>query len=316
MMRALVPLFMLVGACAAPAAGPPPATPAQAAAKPALLRTGVEGFGLSAEFTQAPKSSTQVTARVKTVYVEQSGAQAYHLTAVSTRGRDRPTDAAWYESLRKKMGLTQQREVLLSGFEGVELAGESKGQRLRARLFAVGDTLFVAEAIASKEPLNEAAAERFFSSLELELPWRIHASKATKFSVMVPANAIIVDRTDSMSEGRSSSLGFFVGGPTQRTYWATAEELVERDPEVTDDFILDAALDGMRRSGSDITWQGPLTAPGMRGREFLAASKDAAMMGRVWLTERFLYVLLVSAKTREGLQAADAAKCFGSFVAY
>lgn len=317
-MRASLAVVLLLSACGAqpPRAAVAP-TPAPAGALAARgARVEVVGFGLSAEFSGAPKLATQTSEKVRTVYLSQRGPQSYQLTAVSTHGRDRPKDEQWFESLRAKMKLQKTRDVRLAGFEGIELSGVSEGHPLVTRLFAVGDTLFVAEAIGSEGPLDKTAAQRFLDSLQLELPWRIYASPTSRFSVMVPTHAIELDKTRPDADGRASSRAFFVGGLEQLTYWTTGEEITERNPDISDDQILDAAIDGMQKSGAQVTWQGPLESAGMRGREFLADSSDGMMMGRVWLSERFVYLLMISAKTREGLQAAETSKFYGSFTAY
>jgi hypothetical protein len=314
-MRGLLPtLLLLAASCAAPQ------KPVVAAHAPVTAQTGVRvevvGFGLSAEFPKPPTTATTATDKARTVFVSQRGPQSYQLTAVSTHRRDRAKDDEWYEGLRAKLKLEKHGDVQLAGFRGVELRGKNDNHPLITRLFAVGDTLFLAEVVGSEGPLDEPAALRFLDSLQLELPWRVYASPTTKFSVMIPTHAIEIDKTQVHEVRRSSSKAFFLGGPNQLIYWATGDELIDRNPEISDDQILDAAIDGIQSNGVRVTWQGPLAAAGLRGREFLASSSGESMMGRVWLGERFVYVLLVSANSRAALQAADTSKFYGSFVAY
>ncbi len=294
--------------------------PVVASSAPVAVVSGVRhdviGFGLSAAFPSPPTTNTSSDDKVRTVRLTSQGAQVFGLTAVSTRGRDRPKDDEWYNALRAKMKLEKRRDVQLGGYRGVELFGVHDKKPLITRLFAVGDTLFVAEVIGVKAPLDEAQALRFLDSLQLELPWRVYASPTTKFSVMIPTHAIEIDKTEPDNAARSSSFAFFLGGDDQLTYWASGEELNDRNPEVTDEQILDGAIGGLAKSGAEVTWQGPIAGAGVRGREFLATSSGVNMMGRIWLSERFLYLLFVSATSREGLQRAEASKFYGSFVAY
>jgi hypothetical protein len=219
--------------------------------------------------------------------------------------------------LRKKMKLEKRRDVKLSGFVGVELAGTYEKKPLVSRLFAVGDTLFVAEVLGEADgKLDEPSALEFLDSVQLDLPWRIHASPTAKLSVMVPSHAIQLDRTEPNGEGRASSMAFFLGGEAQLTYWVSGEELVDRSPDVTDEQLLDGAISGMQSRGVDITWQAPIQAAGVRGREFLATDKQAHLMGRILLSERFVYLLFISATTKEALKGAESSKFYGSFVAY
>ena len=319
-MRALVCLAFcsLLVACGASA----PKTPTTLATKPALavasgVRADLIGFGLSAQFPRAPETSTGRDETVTTVSVQLQGPPFYQLTAVSTRGSDRPQDADWYEALRKKMKLEKRRDVKLSGFVGVELGGTHEKKPLLSRLFAVGDTLFVAEVLGEVGgKLDEPAALAFLDSLQFELPWRIHASQTAKLSVMVPAHAIQLDKTEPNGDGRASSMAFFLGGEAQLTYWVSGEELVERSAEVTDEQLLDAAIGGMQERGVNVTWQAPIQGAGVRGREFLATDKQTYLMGRILLSGHFVYLLFVSATTKEALKTAESSKFYGSFVAY
>lgn len=318
-MRALVRLACcsLLVACGAAPPRAPAAVPTQPAAVAASsVRADLIGFGFSAEFPRAPETQTGRDKSV-TVSVQLKGPPFYQLTAVSTMGRDRPQDSEWYESLRKKMKLEKRRDVKLAGFVGVELAGTYEKKPLVSRLFAVGDTLFVAEVLGEVDgKLDEPSALRFLDSVELELPWRIHASPTAKLSVMVPSHAIQLDRTEPNGEGRASSMAFFLGGEAQLTYWVSGEELVDRNPDVTDEQLLDGAISGMQSRGVDVTWQAPIQAAGVRGREFLATDKQAHLMGRILLSEHFVYLLFISATTKEALKSAESSKFYGSFVAY
>jgi hypothetical protein len=319
-MRALICLACcsLLVACGAA----PPKTPAAVASKAALaaeqgVRADLIGFGLSARFPRAPETNTGRDKTVQTASVQLQGPPFYQLTAVSTMGRDRPQDSEWYESLRKKMNLEKRRDVKLAGFRGVELAGNYEKKPLLTRLFAVGDTLFVTEVVGEVGgKLDEAGALEFLDSVQLELPWRIHAAPTAKLSVMVPSHAIQLDKTEPGDGGRSSSMAFFLGGEAQLTYWVSGEELVDRNPDVTDEQLLDAAISGMQSRGVDITWQAPIQAAGVRGREFLATDKQAHLMGRILLSDHFVYLLFISATTKDALKSADSPKFYGSFVAY
>lgn len=302
-------------------AAPPKATTAVATQPAAVAAKGVRadliGFGLSAQFPRAPETSTGRDKTVTTVSVQLQGPPFYQLTAVSTMGRDRPQDSEWYESLRKKMKLEKRRDVKLAGFVGVELGGTYEKKPLLSRLFAVGDTLFVSEVVGEVGgKLDEPGALEFLDSVQLELPWRIHASPTAKLSVMVPAHAIELDKTEPNGDGRSSSMAFFLGGEAQLTYWVSGEELVERNAEVTDEQLLDAAIGGMQSRGVDISWQAPIQGAGGRGREFLATDKQTQLMGRILLSDHFVYLLFISATTKEALKSAESSKFYGSFVAY
>jgi hypothetical protein len=133
---------------------------------------------------------------------------------------------------------------------------------------------------------------------------------------MVPSHAIQLDKTEPNRHGRSSVMAFFLGGGAQLTYWVSGEELGDRDPEVTDEQLLDGAISGMQGRGVDITWQAPFQGAGVRGREFLATDKQAHMMGRILLSQHFVYLLFISATTKEALMSAESSKFYGSFVAY
>ncbi|HEX2873794.1 MAG TPA: hypothetical protein VHP33_21205 [Polyangiaceae bacterium] len=320
-MRQLIRLAccsLLVVACGAA----PPKTPAAVAAKPVAhaahgVRADLIGFGLSAQFPRATETHTGRDKSVQTASVQLQGPPFYQLTAVSTMGRDRPQDSEWYESLRKKMKLEKRRDVKLAGFRGVELAGLYEKKPILTRLFAVGDTLFVTEVVGEAgDKLEEPGALQFLDSVQLELPWRIYASPTAKVSVMVPSHAIQLDKTEPNGHGRSSSMAFFLGGEAQLTYWVSGEELVDRNPEVTDGQLLEAAISGMQSRGVDISWQAPIQAAGVRGREFLATDKQAHLMGRILLSDHFVYLLFISATTKEALKSADSSKFYGSFVAY
>lgn len=317
-MRALLVCCSLLVACgAAPAKAPTTAAPRPAAAAAQSVRADLIGFGLSAEFPQAPSTRTGRDKTVNTVALQLEGPPMYQLTAVSTGGHDRPEDTVWFEALRKKMNLEKRRDVTLAGFRGVELAGTHENKQLMSRLFAVGDTLFVSEVVGAPDAkLDEASASKFLDSVQLDLPWRIHASATTKLSVMVPAHAIQLDKTEPSKDGRSSSMAFFMGGAAELTYWVSGEELVNRSADVTDEQLLDGAISGMQSRGVDVAWQAPIQAVGVRGREFLATDKKAHLMGRIMLSDHFVYLLFISSTSKEGLKSAESSKFYGSFVAY
>jgi len=317
-MRALLAGSFLLLACgAAPPKSPAALTPKAGGAAAQVVRADLIGFGLSAEFPGVPVTSTGRDRDVTTVTVGLEAAPFYQLTAVSTRGNDRPNDADWYEALRKKLKLEKRRDVRLAGFRGVELSGVHEKKPLLSRLFAVGDTLFVTEVVGEAGgTLDEARALQFLDSVQLELPWRIYASPITKLSVRVPSHAIEIDKTQATDDGRANSRAFFMGGEGQLTYWVSGEELTERNPEVTDEQLLDGAMNGMQNGGVEVTWQGPIQAAGVRGREFLAIEKNTHLMGRVLLSDHFVYLLFISAASRDALKDAQSSKFYGSFVAY
>jgi hypothetical protein len=279
-------------------------------------RHELTGFGLSAQFPSEPKATTQAEEKDDFVLLAAEGPNSYALWALSMRSRDRPPDQKWYDGIRERMKATQSAETRLGTLRGVELSGKIDGRASLTRVFAVGDTLLAAQVVGFKAPLDEPAAQRFFDSLQLEQPFRIYASATTKFSVMVPAHAIEVDKTEARPNRRSCTRLFFVGGDDKLGYWVSAEEVVDRNPDVKDDQILDAALDAMEKEGTHVTWQAPVQVEGARGRDFLAGTAHDMVMGRIWITEHFIYMLMVSGNSREAVQRAGAAKFYASFVSY
>ena len=310
----LLLLLLLVGCGGAAVKRPSSAKPEPAAAPG--TRATLVAFGLSAEFPGVPKAHTLLKDNTRSEHLSVDGQQSYSLSAFSTMGRDRPPDANWFEGVRGRMKLEKRGDVQLGAFDGQELAGKLKERHILLRVYAVADTLVVAEVDGKQGPIDEPAARRFLDSVQLELPWRIYASATTKFSVMVPSHAVEVDQTEAGDQSRSITRAFFVGGRDQRVYWTTAQELGERNSDVSDDQILDAGLAGMQEQGAKVTWQAPLQATEARGREFLGTSNGMSMMGRIWLTEHFIYLLMITAKSREALQQAETSKFYGSLVWY
>lgn len=308
---------LLLGCGSATTPRAPSATPPAPAATAAGMRVSIAAYGLSAVFPGPPKSHTVLKDETRSEQLSLDDPQhRFSLAAVSTMSRDRPDDAHWFDAMRARMKLEKLRDLRLGAFNGQELGGKLNGKPVLARVYAVADTLVIAEVDGKNGSLDEAAARRFLDSVELDLPWRIYASPTTKFSVMVPAHAVEVDKTEAGGDSRSVARAFFVGGPDQRMYWTTAQEIADRNPSVSDDQILDAGLAGMSEHGASITWQGPLQATEARGREFVGTSNGMAMMGRIWLTEHFIYMLMVTAKSREALQQMETSKFYGSLVWY
>jgi hypothetical protein len=246
-----------------------------------------------------------------------SNTQQYALIAVTMDGKDRLPDDKWYELVRAKLKLQKRDEFDLESFHGIEVSGLDEGKVMLARMVAVGDTLFSAIVEAKQGVIDEVAAQRFFASLRLALPWRIYASPTTKFSVMVPAHAIEIDSNDGVKkDARRSVRGFFVGGRDALSYWASAQEIVERNAQVTDDQVLDYAIQSMEQDGDVITFQGPLEAGGMRGREFLSKKGTESFRGRMLVSEHFVYMLMVGAKSAAPLRDPQVSRFYDSLVRY
>lgn len=316
MMRYLWLLLLLLCACGAapkplsPAAGAPsgPAAPSDA------LRFRLPGYDFSAVFPAKPTASTGQDDGLFSTTLSADGPQVFNLAAFSTQGQDRIEDAKWFEMIRGRMKLEKRGDVQLGSSIGVELGGPYEQGFVLARLYALGDTLFLAECRSKSGKLDEASALRFLNSVELDLSFRIYASATTKFSVMVPAHAIELDKSERDDERRTMNRAFYVGGKDELIYWVGAWEVPDRTPEVTDDMLLDGVIDYMKNSGQYITWQAPVDAGGARGRDFLASDASANMMGRLVSADRFVYLLMLSAKSRAALQTADPAKFYASLV--
>jgi hypothetical protein len=313
----LLPLLTLLLACGAgPAQHAPKVAPPRVAQSRPTTRAELPGFGLSAEFPCSPVATTDHR-QFRMAQLTCGDPQSFTLWSMSTGGADRASDGEWFESVRASLKLKKLRDVQVQSFDGVELGGVYEGRNTLLRLLAVGDSLLVAQVDAKHGPMDEASAGRFFASLQLQLPWRIYASPTTKFSVMVPAHAIEIDRPMTTApDSRSNSRGFFLGGRAVVWYWAGAREIVDRNPDVTVDQILDASVDSIRQNGNEIVWQAPIESPSSRGREFLSKGASGTLRGRVWLTEHFVYVLMVGAKSRDAIDSADAARFYASFVYY
>lgn len=318
MMRALgLSLLVLLTACGSRAIPAHSLPKAAVATPPHGVRAEVPGHGFSAEFPTAPLLETASGEHPITQLVSK-GAQSYFLFTVSMAGKDRPKDADWYEAVRNNLKLEKQGTFELGSFQGVELGGTLKKQQTVARLLAVGDTLLVAQVEAKPGELDTAAAQRFFSSVSVTMPWRIYASPVARFSVMVPAHAIELDRTAELfkTDGRASSRCFYVGGREKLSYWANAQQIIDRDQRVSDEQILDFAIQGMQQDGLEVTFQGPVQVPGLRGREFLGKQGLDVMRGRILVGDDFVYVLMVGAKGEQSLRDPAITRFYDSLVWY
>lgn len=317
MMRALCAGLMLALTACGSRGVPAPATPKAAAPAPQPgVRAELPGHGFSAEFPSAPQLQTVGGERPMTQLLV-TGAQNYSLLVVSMVGKDRPKDDDWYEGVRNNLKLEKRGNFQVGSFEGAEMGGLFKGRQTIARLLAVGDALLIAQVDAKPGELDVAAAQRFVKSIEVTLPWRIYASPIARFSVMVPAHAVEVDNTAHLKgEGRGTMRGFFVGGRDKLSYWATAHEIAARGERVSDEQVLDLAIGGIREDGSEITFQGPVEAGGLRGREFMAKHNGEVSRGRIWIGDDFIYVLTVGARSEQTLRDAEVSKFYDSLVWY
>jgi hypothetical protein len=311
-------LLLAITACGGKTT-PPPRPPQAVTAPPSAAgqRAALPNYGISALFPGAPQVATARAPAGQTAQLTYKDTQSYLLLAMSTGGKDRATDDQWYESVRTSLKLEKRGEFAVQAFRGVEVGGLYQGREMLVRLLAVGDTLFTIMVDAAPGKLDAQAARRFLTSLELELPWRIDASPTTGFSIMVPTHTIEVDRSDPLNvDSRATTRAFFVGGRDAITYWATAQEIVERSAAVSDDQLLDAAITLMQNDGSEITFQGPVEMSGMRGREFFSRKGSEALRGRMLIGRRFLYLTMISGKSEAALRDVQVSKFYDSLVCY
>lgn len=317
MMRALGASLMLALVACGSHDVPVRSAPRVAAPTPERgVRAELPGHGWSAEFPSVPGLVTAGGEHPLT-QLSSKGAQDYSLMAISMVGKDRPKDDDWYEAARTNLKLERRGKFQLGSFDGVEIGGTYQGRTTVMRLLAVGDALLVAQVDSKPADFKDEPAQRFFSSLAVTLPWRIYASPITRFSVMVPVHAIEIDRTGELKgDGRASMRAFFVGGRHALSYWATAREIVGRSERVSDEQILDGAVGSLQQDGYQITFQGPVEAAGLRGREFMAKRADEFSRGRMWIGEDYVYMLTVAAKNEQPLREAEVSKFYDSLVWY
>jgi hypothetical protein len=308
---------------ATPAVGAPSVAPG--------VRAEVQGFGFSAEFPSEPTASTSLRDQSFVAELTTGDALRHVAWCVSMQGRDRPKDAEWLSRMERSLKLQKRADVELSGMMGVELAGKQDGTSSLQRLFVRGDSLCTASLMdKSGRDIDEAVAARFFDSLRFEQPWYVFASPGERFSVAVPAHAIeLVDPGDhedekegEADEEEDTNEGFtmhtfFVGGKDELAYWASSQVMFgPRSPDVTDDQILDIAMEAMAKQDNKLAFQAPIVVNGVRGREFLSTKGKGVYTGRLLLTSDFLYMLMIGANSREALQRAEKTRFYESFVHY
>jgi len=311
--------LVVLTACAAHKPRPPAV--AHAAVHPVIgksTRFELEGFGASAEFPTTPEArdSGPKQTDVWTAELSVEGPTRLELSAVTLLGKDRPTDAEWLAKLQTQFAQTKLKDLELDGFRGVEVSSLKDGRKQLQRWWAIGDGLLIATASTAGERVDAALAQRFFDSVHIAPAFRIFAAAETRFSVKVPAHAIVSGKSAD-SASRETNECFTLGGVADHFYCISGYELEPGVVEAKDpDQALDRAMDFIVKQGHQIIWQGPLQYEGARGREFLSKRKSTVFKGRVLINEHFVYVLMSGATTKEALEDDSTAEFFSSFVMY
>ncbi|WP_156041671.1 hypothetical protein [Chondromyces apiculatus] len=109
------------------------------------------------------------------------------------------------------------------GFEGRAVEGRAAGpsgwtEHVLARAFAVGGSAYLLTVGAPSGHIDRKDAERFFSSFQLALPWRVHASADGGFTVSLPEAAVMLAETEGEATEEAAMHSLFLGGEEQMMF--------------------------------------------------------------------------------------------------
>lgn len=291
------------------------ATAPSPASAPAWNEYALPEQGLFAAFPKEPHeiASTGDAERVGQVGFEVVS-DALELACVRTLlDANRPEDDVVLDNLHNVLFDSGASTTPFSerGFRGRLVEGKSKRDKhpQNARVVVVGNSLLVALVTHKKPGFGAIDTKRFLESCRFEIPWRLYPWPLAGVVVSMPSYAIEVDeKTMKLPEGMIGR-SFFLGGEQDLVFMLATNPLEREDQSVSDDQILDGAVEGIAGDGNTrIISRSPVEFRGARGTDLLFQSEGSHHRWRVLVTPTRLYQIGVSAKDKPTLLLPEARK--------
>jgi hypothetical protein len=140
-----------------------------------------------------------------------------------------------------------------------------EGANVAQMVIIVGSWIYAAT-VTTKGALDEAAVERFFSSVRVEIPWRIEVFPEEGITMALPAPAPALP---PVQKGESMTHVYQLGGAAELTFSVTTFPLSEeRLRTASVDQILDDGIRGISgKEGNHVDKLNTIEHGGVPGRE-------------------------------------------------
>jgi hypothetical protein len=317
---ALVILAMAASACSAQVPAPSPAAPAAPpTAAPAGAECQAASLVLDGIHACMPGEPQQVswTAEDRWVRGVLSTRGDHEFLAARTafvggKGNGEHVLSAMTSSWQQ---IDESRPFQLGGFEGRAFAGVLDPQhRIAVQAVVVGRQVYFAQVVAAKNSVDREGIQAFFDSMRVDVPWRIHASLAKRYTVAVPEPAPWLTDTRKVEDWTFESEVFPLGGENTRVYMVSTSAIPPSTTETMDE-ILDSYAENLGAApGTTILRKIPLSVDGVPGREIICRQANGFIARmRVFGTQKRLAAALIVSKRAETLEDADAVRFFDSF---
>jgi hypothetical protein len=208
----------------------------------------------------------------------------------------------------------EERPFQLGGFNGRAFSGALDAQhQVMARAVIVGDEMYFAQVVGPEGRVDQARAQAFLDSFEVDVPWRIHTSLEGRYTVAVPAPASWMVDTKEVLGWTFKFDAFALGGVDHRIYAVMHSAIPPSDVRSMDEILRSIAESLATRDDKSILKREEMTLDGFPVLEIVVQIAKGVARQRIYGAEGRITIVMITSDRSEPLDDAGAARFFESF---